>query len=89
MFPDAESARIFLEDHRWGGHIVCPLCGCGGNITARKGKRLGYYRCRDCGDEFAVRTKTVACSPSQVALRHLSSRHGPQEYFIDAVVQGT
>ena len=59
MFPDAECARVFLEDHRWGGHIVCPLCGCDGSITARKGKRLGYYRCRDCADEFTVRTKTI------------------------------
>lgn len=26
---------------------------------ARKGKRTGYYRCHDCGDEFTVRTGTI------------------------------
>ena len=28
-------------------------------ITARKGKRLGYYRCRSCDEEFTVRTSTI------------------------------
>ena len=34
---------------------------CGGDtrITARGGKRLGYYRCRDCDNEFTVRTGTI------------------------------
>ncbi|MYE80991.1 MAG: IS1595 family transposase [Gammaproteobacteria bacterium] len=59
MFPDQASAREFLEDHRWGGHVVCPHCGCDEKITARGGKRLGYYRCRDCGEEFTVRTGTI------------------------------
>ena len=59
MFPDAEAARLFIERQRWNGHVVCPLCGCDGNITARKGKRLGYYRCRDCGGEFTVRTGAI------------------------------
>ena len=59
MFPDAESARVYLEERRWRGHVVCPHCGCDGRITARKGKRLGYFRCRDCGDEFTVRTGTI------------------------------
>lgn len=59
MFPDAENARVYLERRRWRGHVVCPHCGCDERITARKGKRLGYYRCRDCGDEFTVRTGTV------------------------------
>ena len=59
MFPDAEAARRFIERQRWNGHVVCPHCGCDGNITVRKGKRLGYYRCRDCGGEFTVRTGTI------------------------------
>ena len=58
MFPNAEAAREFLEDHRWGGHVHCPTCG-KDRVTARKGKRLGYYRCRDCEDEFTVRTGTI------------------------------
>ena len=59
MFPDVETARVYLEAQRWHGHVVCPHCGCDGNITVRKGKRIGYYRCRDCGDEFTVRTGTI------------------------------
>ena len=59
MFPDAESARVYIEKRRWNGHVVCPHCGCDSRITARGGKRLGYYRCRDCGEEFTVRTGTI------------------------------
>ncbi len=59
LYPDAEAARLYFEKRRWHGHPVCPHCGCDGNIFARKGKRRGYYRCRDCGDEFTVRTGTI------------------------------
>ena len=58
MFSNAESAREFLEVHRWGGQVHCPTCG-NDRITARKGKRLGYYRCRYCKNEFTVRTGTI------------------------------
>ena len=58
-YPDAESARQYLEERRWHGHVVCPHCGCDEKITARTGKRVGYYRCRDCGQEFTVRTGTI------------------------------
>ena len=59
MFPDAETARVYLEKRRWNGHVVCPHCGGDTRITARGGKRLGYYRCRDCDNEFTVRTGTI------------------------------
>ncbi len=58
MFPDAESARIHLEKARWGGQVVCPRCE-SDRITTRRGKRLGYYRCRGCDREFTVRTGTI------------------------------
>ena len=58
-FPDAEQARVYLEKQRWGGNVVCPHCGCGDKITTRRGKRLGYYRCRSCKEEFTVRTGTI------------------------------
>ena len=38
MYPSAESARIYLEHHRWGSNVVCPHCGCDERITVRKGK---------------------------------------------------
>ena len=58
-FPDAEAARLYLERRRWQGHVVCPHCGCDGRITTRRGKLLGYYRCRDCQQQFTVRTGTI------------------------------
>ena len=59
IFPDKETAQTYLEQQRWEDHIVCPLCGCDSKITKRGGKRKGYYRCRDCKDEFTVRTATI------------------------------
>ena len=59
MFPDAESARVYLENRRWNGHVVCPHCGCDSRITTRGGKRVGYFRCGDCREEFTVRTGTI------------------------------
>ena len=59
MIPDAEAARLYLEGRRWHGSPSCPLCGALENITARSGKRLGYYRCHDCTGEFTVRTGTI------------------------------
>jgi len=57
-FPDQEAARIYLEERRWNDTPICPTCG-STKITARKGKRIGYYWCNDCGQEFTVRTDTI------------------------------
>ena len=59
MIPDAEAARLYLEERRWRGSPSCPLCGAFEDITARTGKRVGYYRCHDCAGEFTVRTGTI------------------------------
>ena len=59
MIPDAEAARLYLEARRWHGEPACPLCGAYEHITARTGKRIGYYRCHDCSGEFTVRTGTI------------------------------
>ena len=60
LIPDAESARLYLEARRWNGQPdCCPLCGGTERISARGGKRLGYYRCGDCRGEFTVRTGTI------------------------------
>ena len=59
MFPDAEHARVYLEKLRWDGKPACPHCGRTDRITARKGKRLGFYRCRPCKAEFTVRTASI------------------------------
>ena len=59
MIPDAEAARLYLEERRWGGSPTCPLCGASEGITPRTGKRIGYYRCHDCAGEFTVRTGAI------------------------------
>ena len=56
MFPDAETARVYLEGRLWPQGARCPVCGLGERITARKG---GFYRCNQCKEDFTVRTGTV------------------------------
>ena len=56
MFPDAETARTYLEGRLWPNGPTCPVCGLGERITARKG---GFYRCNQCAEDFTVRTGTI------------------------------
>jgi transposase-like protein len=56
MFPDQETARVYLEGRLWPQGPRCPVCGLGEHITARKG---GYYRCNQCKEDFTVRTGTI------------------------------
>jgi transposase-like protein len=56
MFPDQESARVYLEGRLWPNGVKCPTCKCGERITTRKG---GYYRCNACQFDFTVRTGTI------------------------------
>jgi transposase-like protein len=56
MFPDAESARLYLESRLWENGAVCPTCKSGERITTRKG---GFYRCNACQLDFTIRTGTV------------------------------
>ena len=56
LFPDAESARLYLEARLWPNGVSCPICASGERIGVRKG---GYYRCNACAEDFTVRTGTV------------------------------
>jgi transposase-like protein len=56
MFPDQESARMYLEDRLWPNGPRCPVCKGGERITARK---EGFYRCNACKEDFTVRTGTI------------------------------
>jgi len=57
LFPDAESARLYLEGRLWPNGPICPECKSGERITTRK---AGFYRCNACGDfDFTIRTGTV------------------------------
>lgn len=52
MFPDQESARLYLEKRLWPNGCRCPVCGIGDRVTARKN---GFYRCNQCKEDFTVR----------------------------------
>jgi transposase-like protein len=56
MFPDQETARVYLESRLWPNGVRCPVCGTGDRITTRKG---GFYRCNQCKEDFTVRTGTI------------------------------
>ena len=56
MFPDAESARLYLESRLWANGATCPICKSIDRITTRKG---GYYRCNACQLDFTIRTGTI------------------------------
>ncbi len=56
MFPDQETARTYLEGLLWPEGPRCPVCGTGDRITPRKD---GFYRCRQCQEDFTVRTGTI------------------------------
>lgn len=56
MFPDQESAILYLEERRWSNGVACPHCKEDKNITHRKNH---YYRCNACKQDFTVRTGTI------------------------------
>ena len=56
MFPDNESARVYLEARLWPSGPRCPVCAGLDRITTRED---GYYRCNKCAEDFTVRTGTV------------------------------
>jgi transposase-like protein len=57
MFPDAESARLYLESRLWENGVICPQC----KATERVGKqpKVGFYRCNACTLDFTIRTGTI------------------------------
>lgn len=56
MFPDAETARTYIEQRRWPEGVICPSCEEAKRITPRKN---GFYRCNACKADFTVRTGTI------------------------------
>ena len=57
LFPDQESARRYFEERRWPDGVRCPVCESGKRISVRK--RVGFYRCATCAEDFTVRTGTI------------------------------
>jgi transposase-like protein len=56
LYPDAESARKYLESRLWKQGATCPKCKSQKRIGTRKG---GFYRCHACKRDFTVRTGTI------------------------------
>src|ERR1700679_3943939 len=56
MFPDQETARVYLESRLWPNGATCPTCSSKERITTRKN---GFYRCNKCKLDFTVRTATI------------------------------
>jgi transposase-like protein len=56
MFPDQETARVYLEGRLWPNGATCPSCVSQDRITTRKN---GFYRCNACKLDFTIRTGTI------------------------------
>ena len=61
MIPDQDAARLYLESRLWPHGAVCPVCATQDRITTLKStaKKIGYYRCNLCNEDFTVRTGTI------------------------------
>ena len=62
LFPDEESARIYLEGRLWPSGPICPDCKSGKKISALgvcATRKPGFYRCLSCAFDFTVRTNTI------------------------------
>lgn len=56
LFPDNETARLYLEERLWPNGTRCPDCQ-GDRIT--NCKRVGFYHCNACNFDFTIRTGTI------------------------------
>lgn len=62
LFPDEESARIYLEQRIWPNGPNCPACQSAERVSVLgicATRKPGYYRCLACEFDFTVRTGTV------------------------------
>ena len=62
LYPDEESARVYLEGRIWPSGPTCPNCGTGERVSTLgtcATRKPGYYRCLTCAFDFTVRTGTV------------------------------
>lgn len=62
LFPDEETARVYLEGRIWPNGPVCPICRSQERVNALGAcstRKAGFYRCGACEFDFTVRTGTV------------------------------
>ena len=89
MFPDEETARVYLESRLWPEGPFCPVCGIERSDHRPQGRLLslqpvqgGFHRPHR--DDL----RAVACSAAQVDLRDVPRRHRAQGHLVDAARQG-
>lgn len=64
-FPDADTAREYLEKLRWSAGVVCPKCGgresykLTPKAESTKPCRKGLYKCKSCRKQFTVTVGTI------------------------------
>jgi transposase-like protein len=59
-FPNEKAAIEHFEKVRWKGQPVCPRCNSNFRQYERKSpERAGYFLCKNCNNEYTVRTGTV------------------------------
>lgn len=62
LFPDEETARVYLEDRLWPNGPICPDCKSGERVSALgtcATRKAGFYRCLACNFDFTIRTNTI------------------------------
>ena len=62
LFPDEETARLYLEDRLWPNGPICPDCKSGERVSALgicATRKAGFYRCLTCNFDFTIRTNTI------------------------------
>ena len=81
MFPDIETAERWFIEQRWPDGVRCCKCG-SENIQHRPSRKPQPYRCRDCRNDFSVKTDTLMHNSKldfrMLGIRHLHDEHEPQ-----------
>ena len=54
-FNTEEKAIKFFEKERWPNEIICPSC----NSKRIAKRKFPYHRCKDCMDNFTVRSNSI------------------------------
>ena len=56
-FPNAETARLYIEQQKWQGKAFCAFCN---SVNVRKlPSKNGFYQCNTCRKKFNVCTNTI------------------------------
>lgn len=79
--PQVGSLSSFVENERFSGGMVCPVCG--KTHIVRHGHRtdgVQHYLCRDCGRSFVATTNTIVAGTQK--------DYDVWERFTDCMMEG-